>query len=536
MTPEEPTGPEEPRGRPDLWLPPGTYAPVTRPATGLPPSAWQQPPAWREPPTPPGREPGAPPPPNAWPAAVRPGPSRRRRRSPRLVLTLALVAPLVLLPLLARLLPGDTRPAPPAPAPRTGTAPDVWNLEAGQLRPGLAGAKFLGSLDGSFQPSYAAAVAGVWLTTTGDPRAGSTVLHAVDPATGAVRWQRDLDGVLCATEAPEAGLLCASVVARDPATGLGTRWRLHLLDPANGQDRTTRDVDGWFTAVHWSGRAFVALEQRQPAPHAVVRGFAVSDLHALWTVDLAGRPGQEEMFTEDRVILRPEPDRPGLALDRPRLRDVGDGLLGVWAGGRTAFVDPADGRLVMMPHCSRLVDDGSRLWCNEVDGATAYAYAGRELVRVRGPRLAFPEDDGVGVDRNRPVFVDDDGAAVSVDVRTGKVGATWTPPGRGSAFGVVTMPRTVTGGGRTYLVGEAGTMLLDDRADRVVWRNPTIKNSDVPIPQGDDQVLLGAGRLTLVELATGESRSDVRVSGLYAVELGGRLAGVGPESLSLVRP
>ena len=418
-------------------------------------------------------------------------------------------------------------------APRPGTAANIWRLDAAGLRADLPGARFLGSIDGSFQRSYVAEVGGLWLTTTGDPNAASTALHALDPATGAVRWERDLDGVLCATEAPKAGLLCASVVARDPATGLGTRWRLHRLDPVTGQDRATRDVDGWFTAVHWSGGAFVGLEQREPSPHAVVRAFATSDLRPLWSVDLAQEPGQAEMFSEDRIILRPEPKRPGVALDRPRLRDVGDGLLAVWAGQRTAFVDPDDGRLVMMPHCSRLVDDGTRLWCNEVDGVTAYSYAGRQLVRVRGPRLAFPEDDGTGVDRNRPVFLDDDGAAVSVDPKTGKVGRPWTPPGAGSAFGVVTMPQAETVGNRTFLVGGAGTMLLDERQDRVVWRNAEIRVGDVPIVRGDS-VLIGSGGLTRVDLATGTAQDVVRTDGLYTVGVGDRVAGVGPESISLV--
>ena len=528
---------EEPTRRPDLWLPPATFAPTTLGPAGVPPSDWRQPPAWREPP--PAEPPAAEPPAGrsrpvtpAWPAARRPPTTRARLLQVKLVSTFAVIIALVVVGAVAGAVQSTTtRPAPRSSAPRPGAVPEVWSLAPAQLRPGLAGARFLGSVDGSFESSYVVAVAGEWLTTTGDQRAGSTALHAVDPTTGAVRWQRELDGVLCATEAPKTGLLCASVVTRDPATGLGTRWQLHLLDPATGRDRATRDVDGWFTAVHWSGRAFVALEQRQPAPHAVVRGFAVSDLHDLWTVDLAGRPGQEEMFSEDRIVQRPEPDRPGLALDRPRIRDVGDGLLGVWAGQRTAFVDPADGRLVMMPHCSRLVDDGARLWCNEVDGATAYSYAGRRLVRVHGPRLAFPDDDGVGVDTDRAVFLDEDGAAVSVDVSTGKVGAPFTPPGRGSAFGVVTMPQEETAGGHSYLVGEAGAMLLDDRADRVVWRNPDVKVSDVPIPRGD-QVLVGAGRLTLVDLATGASRSDVRVDGLYAVEVGGRVAAVGPDGVS----
>jgi hypothetical protein len=519
---------DEPLRRPDLWLPPPAHdAPP-------PPSLWAQPPAWREPPA--GGAPSEPagPPTATWPTPVRRTTSRRGRPLTRLGVSVGALFLLMIFVQVAGGAKDDGGRAAPAPRAPAATVPDVWRLDPARLSPQVSGARFLGSLDGSFESSYVAEVGGVWLATTGDANAGSTALHAVDPATGAVRWRRDLDGVLCATEAPKAGLLCASVLQRDPARGLGTRWRLHLIDLTTGQDRATRDVDGWFTAVHWSGRTFVALEQREPSPHAVVRGFATSDLHELWSVDLAREPGQEEMFTEDRIVNRPEPDRPGLALDRPRLRDVGDGLLAVWAGQRTAFVDPADGRLVMMPHCSRLVDDGSRLWCNEVDGATAYSYAGRPLVRARGPRLAFPDDDGIGVDRDRAVFLDDDGAAVSVDPKTGKVGLPWTPPGRDSAFGLTTMPSTATAGNRTFLVGGAGTMLLDDRQDRVVWRNPDVKGSDVPVLRGD-KALIGEGRLTLVDVATGRAESEVRTDGLYTVAVGDRVAGVGPDGISLVQ-
>jgi PQQ-like domain len=422
---------------------------------------------------------------------------------------------------------------PPSPPPQASTT--TWALEPGQLRPDLPGAAFIPSLDGDFATGYVAEVAGVWLTLTGTDEAEHTELHAVVPQTGVVRWQRELDGALCGSEGPKTAILCASVLQRDPATGLGTRWRLHVLDPATGQDRATRDIEGWLTAVHWTGRAFVVLEQRQPAPHAVLRGFAATDLHPLWTRDLAHEPGQEEMFSEDRIIGRPEPERSGLALDRPRLRDVGHGLVAVWAGQRTAFVDPADGRLVMMPHCSRLVDDGSRLWCNEVDGVSGYSYAGRPTVRVRGPRLAFPGDDGVGVDRNRPVFLDEDGAGVAVDPKTGAVGAAYTPPGRGSAFGETTMPSAETVGDRTFLIGEAGVMLLEPKKDGVVWRNPAITYSDAPIVLGD-KVLLPSGRGSpLVDLATGATVSEASLEALFTVAVGDRIVGEGSEGISLLR-
>lgn len=545
MTQQEPR--DEPTRRPDLWLPPTSSGLSSSPADWRQPAAdWRQPPAWRQP-----AETSDPPPRRAVRAtgSVRP----RRARDPwlavprptsiRTTLLLTLLVTTVGLPLCLILVgvvvsgagtpdrPPRSTP-PPSPPPQASTT--TWALEPGQLRPDLPGARFIPSLDGDFATWYVSEVAGVWLTLTGTDKAEDTELHAVVPGTGVVRWRRELDGALCGSEGPKTGILCASVLQRDAATGLGTRWRLHVLDPATGQDRATRDIDGWLTAVHWTGSAFVALEQRQPAPHAVLRGFAAADLHPLWTRDLAREPGQEEMFSENRIIGRTEPDRPGLALDRPRLRDVGHGLVAVWAGQRTAFVDPADGRLVMMPHCSRLVDDGSRLWCNEVDGVSGYSYAGSPTVRVRGPRLAFPGDDGVGVDRNRPVFLDEDGAGVAVNPKTGAVGAPYTPPGRGSAFGETTMPSAETVGDRTFLIGEAGSMLLDPKEDGILWRNPVITYSDAPIVLGDKVLLPGGRRSPVVDLATGVTVSQAGLGSLFTLAVRDRIAGEGPEGISLL--
>lgn len=328
------------------------------------------------------------------------------------------------------------------------------------------------------------------------------------------------------------------MLSRDPTTGLGIRWRLHRIDPTTGRDILHRDVGGWLSAVHWSQHSFVVLEQRQPAPHAVVTAYRDGDLRPRWTKDLAKQPGQAELFSADRITERSEPKRPGLALDRPRFRDVGSGLIAIWAGRRTAFIDSASGKLIMMPHCSRLVDDGSRLWCNETDGASAYSYAGKQLSRVRGPRLAFPNLDPNAnpiADRAQPVFIDGDGEAVAVDPTNGKVGAVYTPPGRGSAFGLTTLPATYTVGKYTFLIGEAGTLLVDPERHQVIWRNPTIKISDLPIPRGDDQMLIGDYDLDLVDLKTGVSTETVRSGTSYTVAIGERIAGVGQYELNLVR-
>lgn len=366
--------------------------------------------------------------------------------------------------------------------------------------------------------------------------------HGLDPVTGRQLWSRPLEGGLCATEADRRGVACAEMVDRDPATGLGRTWRLHLLDPRTGEPRVSREATGWFSALHRSGDTLVVLEQREPAPHAVLHGFDLATLKPLWELDLSKQPGHGQLFSENRIIARKDPDRDGVVMDRPRLRDVGygpsaeqtggNGLVALWAGQRTAFVQPRTGKLIMMPRCSRLVDDGSRLWCNEPDGAQAYAYDGKELSRVTGPRLAFPGDDGVGVDRNRPIFINEVGAPVAVDPDTGKVGKPYSVPGSGSAFGETTMPGAETVGEHTLLVGDGGAMLVDPKRDKITWINPYITHTDTPILI-KDELLLGAYRADLVDLATGERRATAKLEGLYTVAVGDRIAGVGPELLCL---
>jgi hypothetical protein len=421
-----------------------------------------------------------------------------------------------------------------------------WRIAPQQLRPDLPGATFIGAVDGDFSGPRVSAVdpkiTDVWVALTGDQDEAKIVAHGVDPASGHVLWNRPMEGALCASEADPSGLVCAELLDRDPATGLGRRWRLHLLDPRSGESRRSREVTGWISALHRSGDTLIILEQREPAPHAVLRGFDLATLQPRWELDLRQRPGHAAMFSEDRIIARKDPSRDGVVLDRPRFRDVGygpaaeqtggDGLVALWAGQRTAFVQPRSGTLIMMPQCSRLVDDGRRLWCNEPDGAASYSYAGKLLRRIDGPRLAFPRDDGVGVDRNRPVFTDDDGAPVAVDLDTGKVGRPYSVPGAGSVWGMTTMPTIHSVGGHTLLVGKGGAMLVDPAADKINWLIPDITLSDPPILI-KGELLLGNYIFDIVDLRTGKRVATAKTEGLYTVAIGDRIAGVGPELLCL---
>lgn len=127
----------------------------------------------------------------------------------------------------------------------------------------------------------------------------------------------------------------------------------------------------------------------------------------MWSLDLAGEPGHDGLFSENRIIVRGFPPTTGPALDRPRIRTVAGGLTALWIGRTTIFLDVAQGRPAGMPTCSRLVGDGARLWGNTGDRATALTYGLAPTHRTEpGVRLAFPERDPRGGDITVPVFLD----------------------------------------------------------------------------------------------------------------------------------
>lgn len=396
-------------------------------------------------------------------------------------------------------------PRPTLDAPRQ-AANVRWQRAPGDFRHDLESPRFVNSISGDFDAGHVAMIGDIWLVITGNENATDTELTALDPADGSELWRRSLDGVLCATEAPESGVLCASALEREPQTGLGTRWRLHRLDPRTGSDRVHADIDAWATAVHYTGGTFVVLEQRRPAPHAVVRAYAADDLSELWVRDLKRERGHAEMFSGNRIIGRPEPKQLGdAALDRPRFRDLGKTAVAVWAGQRTAFLDRRTGKLIMMPRCTRPVDDGRRLWCNAGGDSVARSYSGEELYQTTGVRLTYAKGDAGGRDITRPVFYDPDGAIHSVDPKSGETLGKISDLGMSPTFSGTLDPGSVHAGGHTFVSGEGGTVLLDDEKDAVVWHNDALHVRDVPIIIGDRAYVDYRSMLARIDLRTGEA-------------------------------
>lgn len=419
---------------------------------------------------------------------------------------------------------------------RTTPAPNItarWNLGIGDLRPDLTGARVLTSPDASFDYPGLVDAGDTWVVLTGDEDDKQIAVHGIDAQAGTQRWRNDLPDGLCATGLVGKRVLCAAASAHDPASGLGTKWRVSLLDANTGREVRGIDFDGWLTMVHADGDRILLVEQRQPAPHAVLTVLDAS-LKQVSQLDLKDQPQHDGMFSDNRIIVRNQPIPEGPALDRPRIRKVADGLTALWVGQTTAFLDLNKGTLIGMPRCSRLVDDGARLWCNDGPLATAYSYTLEKLAQTElNTRLAFPYRDPRGGDVTDPVFLKSDGKAVRVDPKTGETIGPLADTRNGSAFGLVTSPNVTYVDGLTLVSDSSNVFAVDAKTGELFWQRERSGIRPDALAWDDGLLLIGDD-LRQVDPKTGRERSPAyrQPFGLYTLAAGAVLVGYGPDEIA----
>ncbi|MFT3971327.1 MAG: PQQ-binding-like beta-propeller repeat protein [Micropruina sp.] len=408
----------------------------------------------------------------------------------------------------------------------------VWSVQPAQLRPDLSKAEFLSPVDGSFDANRVVAIGTTWAVLTADTEDRRVALHGLDAATGRPLWRTDLPNGVCAAAPVKSRLVCAASTATDPATGLGVRWRISLFDPATGRESRGVDFTGWLTLIHVNGDRVLLVEQRQPAPHAVLTGLG-ADLRQRWKLDLRDQLQHAGLFSDNRIFYRKLPIPDGPALDRPRIRKVADGLTALWAGQTTAFVDLRTGTLAGMPRCSRLVDDGKRLWCNDGARAVAYSYALRMLYGTElNIRLAFPDRDPRAGDVTDPVFLRSDGQAVRVDLTTGATIGPLAQTRNGSAFGLSTSPKASFVAGRTLLWDSSTLFAVDARTGKLHWQRPKPRWVDEVWAWRGKLLITGSG-VTLLDPADGRQLSAYRQwHGIDTLPVGDVLVGIGPDEVA----
>lgn len=498
--------------------PPGSLGGSPSPV-GFPPAPTAYPPAFPSPPAQPSWQQA----PGWYTTPTLEPPPRPSRVSPALVILLVCVGLVMAIGVSGALIGLGPRPAPTPRPPVTpsvpwptsswsSSSPDypsdtlraTWSLQAPKLRTNLTNPKILAGIDGSFDGGRVIDAGGplVVVTAAEDSEAKAAV-QALDPGTGAPLWRRDLPAARCATTLLTDGLLCASQVDPGLVEGVATAWRLQVLNPRTGEEVRHVDITASLTVVGVRDDHVMVVERRMPSPHVVVTGYS-ADLAQTWQVDLSTLPGQEEMFSEDRIYDRPD-NAPGpVWFDRPRLRAFSHGLTALWAGGRTAFFDLAAGTLVGMPHCSRVVDDGNRLWCNDPDNASAYGYDLQPLFKTDpGVRLAFSTLDPHDGNVSRPVFLDQDGKALNVDLTTGKTIGLLAATSTGSAFGMTTWPGVYSTGNYTILQADDQTFGVDMSTGSVLWTSSQMDLLDHAYQHGGKLILTGF-KVSVVNPMTGE--------------------------------
>lgn len=427
---------------------------------------------------------------------------------------------------------GQRRPGPRPTTPSLPALPITWTTSVEDLRTDLPQAELLMAMDGSFDDARVIEAGKVWLVMSSDTNDQRIELHGIDSTTGRPLWNRSLADGLCASETVRGSVFCAASIATDPVTGLGTRWRLALLDPITGEERRGVDWDGWLTLVHVDGERIMLVEQRMPAPHAVLTGLNAK-LAKTWAIDLSDQAQHEGLFSDNRIYQRKLPIPKGPALDRPRLRKIADGLTALWSGRTTAFIDPARGRLVGMPRCSRLVDDGERLWCNQGGVAAALSYQLKPLYQTAlNTRLAFPNPDRRFGDVSDPIFLESDGKAVRVDLTNGKTVGALVDTRNGSVWRVVTSPQTSYTKGLTLISDSTRSFAVNARTGDLLWQRDDLRRTGDALDWNGKLLLLDSD-VWLLNRETGDTQSSYRQSyGLYTQLLGEVLIGIGPEGIA----
>ncbi|MEU6314576.1 protein kinase [Streptomyces sp. NPDC047014] len=346
----------------------------------------------------------------------------------------------------------------PLGRPGTGSRIGACSWQAAALYcagPGIAAAR-LDPADGSTVWSVEAAAPAKGTTGVGAPlhagglvlvvAPGSQVLRALDPATGAERWQHALAG---GTQA---------VVAGGQALLVGPGGGVTALDAAHGTPRWTRQIGG--TGSVWWGEAGA---DGAPA--------------ALYAVTPEADGGSTQL-----AVVDPGSGAQRTALKAPgRLRPVGTAqgalyLVDVDPSGRTTAVvraDPATRAVHRVRLSAPLFDAEGAVG----PGGVTYLFGtSGALVAVGGAQEDWRLETGLSV-ASRPVFAAGrihltaaDGRLLAVDAAAGRpVGQTRPRMAEGKDTYAATLPAPAVGDGRVFGVAPDGSVFAVDAGDPGTW-------------------------------------------------------------------
>lgn len=435
-------------------LPYGATGAHAGPPVGTP---WHGAPAGAPPPGRPGGVPGAPPPASPFRPTARRGPGWR------VTWPLALLAGFVLLSLVARACggAGDDDAVSPGGGAATPTAQveTSWVVTPADLTPLAATWELELNIDGAFTGASFVDAGEVLVVGFGPPDAGAQALAGLDAADGTLLWYRELADVLCGDQAFDGALAC---VSREDD---GFRYR--SIDLVTGEDLATSDVGiADVQTVHAGPDALVVVGPASPAPHADVAAFA-PDGTRLWKVDLGTVDGAEQLF--DDLLASDLSGDPGtVTMERPRWRDLDDGLMMLWSTPGVAIIDPTDG-FVVVHECLRATPAHDRYFCQDDAGINRRDLAGEIVWSTPDLDLVYVDDTSDA----RPMAVSETFEVIPLDWETGEVIAPaihrFTP--RPGGFTGTIMGPSAAGDAQAQYLEQDGDVVLrvSDGVDAVDW-------------------------------------------------------------------
>ncbi len=308
-------------------------------------------------------------------------------------------------------------------------------------------------------------------------------LAGIDPADGTVRWTRDLPGVLCGDQAFDGAVACLA-----PEDG---GWVYHRVDITTGEDLATaeapvRDV----VTVHAGPDALVVVGPANPAPHADLTALGL-DGELLWTTDLATVDGAEHLFDDLLASDMGRSDAADATMERPRWRDLDDGLMMLWVTPGVAIIDPVAGTVVAH-ECLRATPAHDRYFCQDEAGINRRDLDGQVVWSLPDLQLAYVTDTSDA----RPAAVTQRFEVMPIDWETGEV----TGPAihrfrpRTNGFTGTAMGPSAAGDAQAAYLEQDGRVVvrLADDVDEVLWVHDVGEDGDYV-----DEVLTVGGTTVL---------------------------------------
>ncbi|WP_420111602.1 PQQ-binding-like beta-propeller repeat protein [Pseudactinotalea sp.] len=407
----------------------------------------------------------------------------------------------------------------------TGTAPtttwtdpdaidETWVVSVEDLTQAGQDSAISRNPDGAFTGTRVIAGDESWVIAWEDDDYVRQGIAALDPVDGTVLWERPLPQVACADREVDGALLC---LALDSDT-----WVFHRIDAVTGEDLDTTDtaLDDVQT-VHSNGDVLIAVGPANPAPHATVTGLT-PDGSEVWSFDIADIENADLMFDH---FYDSDGDP---VLERPRWRDLGGGLVMLWATPGVAIIDPATGE-TFVHECRSATPAQDHYYCVVKEKLERYELDGTRTWTAAGLRPATPEEDSDTqlVALSEPTT--NQFEVIPIDPETGVVTGAATyrfSQQPGVWTGIVLPPSVYVEPDATFLVGDLEVVALDPETGEMIWSVPLDEGYLGDMVQIGDVAVVNTGDAIGIDMASGEviwernTRGDVVRIGDVAVSLG----------------